>query len=126
MNRCISSQKVGVFFPDLVMILCKKAGVSITSTEQLLKPSRSIIVDTLFQRYIEVQAKQIKYWNKRQQEESRPIFQEFAKQNNIRVPNYTPTWVGQRIWKNKKKGKIVRKMRMTKEPNTKETQTIRA
>ncbi|MBA0839369.1 hypothetical protein Goarm_005105 [Gossypium armourianum] len=44
------------------------ASVSMTSTEHPLKPSRSIIGDTLFQKYIEVQAKQIKDWNKQQQE----------------------------------------------------------
>ncbi|MBA0717517.1 hypothetical protein Golax_005327, partial [Gossypium laxum] len=33
-----------------------------------LKPSQSIIGVTLFQQYIELQAKQIKEWNKRQQD----------------------------------------------------------
>ncbi|KAL1078387.1 hypothetical protein V6Z11_D10G156900 [Gossypium hirsutum] len=33
MRRCISSQKVGVFFPHLVTALCKKAGVLMTSTK---------------------------------------------------------------------------------------------
>ncbi|MBA0783349.1 hypothetical protein Gotri_001077, partial [Gossypium trilobum] len=42
------------------------AGVPITSTKQSLKPSRSITRDTLFQQYIELRAKQIKDWNKRQ------------------------------------------------------------
>ncbi|KAH1031833.1 hypothetical protein J1N35_044007 [Gossypium stocksii] len=76
MRRCISSHKVGVFFPCLVMVLCKKVGVPMTSTEkslvgvpmtsteQSLKPSRSIIGDTLFQQYIELRVKQIKDGNK--------------------------------------------------------------
>ncbi|MBA0820060.1 hypothetical protein Gohar_028263 [Gossypium harknessii] len=46
-KRCISGQKVGVFFPHLVMTLCEREGVLMASTEQLLKLSRSIIADTL-------------------------------------------------------------------------------
>ncbi|MBA0837804.1 hypothetical protein Goarm_009925 [Gossypium armourianum] len=122
--------KVGVFFPQLVTALCKKIGVLMASTEQSLKPSRSIIGDTLFTQYFELWAKQIKEWNKHQQEtiatpassqrkakptaqqevrkSSHPkldwmihwmqelglIFQEFARQNNIRVPNYTLNMFG--------------------------------
>ncbi|MBA0824888.1 hypothetical protein Goarm_021525 [Gossypium armourianum] len=124
MRICIGSLKVGVFFPHLMTKLCREAGVPITSIEQSLKPSKSIISDILFQQYIELRAKQIKNWNKQQQEaittptpsqrltraqqdvsesshpkldwmiqwmqESRPILQEIARQNNIRVPSYTP------------------------------------
>ncbi|KAH1106721.1 hypothetical protein J1N35_010489 [Gossypium stocksii] len=59
---------MGVFFPHLMTTLCKKASVPMTPTEQLLKPSRSVIDDTLFQQYIELRVKQIKDKNKRYQE----------------------------------------------------------
>ncbi|MBA0761458.1 hypothetical protein Gotri_024106 [Gossypium trilobum] len=42
-------------------------GVPKTSTKQPLKPSKSIIEDTLFQQYIKLRAKEVKDWNKRQQ-----------------------------------------------------------
>ncbi|MBA0628939.1 hypothetical protein Godav_023568 [Gossypium davidsonii] len=39
------------------MSLCKKVGVPMASTEQSMKPSQSLIDDTLFTQYIELQAK---------------------------------------------------------------------
>ncbi|MFQ6649944.1 hypothetical protein Gotur_023121 [Gossypium turneri] len=61
-----------IMFPEAKMwiqlVLCKKACVPMTSTKDSLKPSRSIIGNTLFEQYIELCAKQIKDWNKRQQE----------------------------------------------------------
>ncbi|KAH1121301.1 hypothetical protein J1N35_004461, partial [Gossypium stocksii] len=43
MKQCISSQKVGVFFPYLVTAFCKKVRVPMTTTEQVMKPSKSPI-----------------------------------------------------------------------------------
>ncbi|MBA0803424.1 hypothetical protein Gohar_013634, partial [Gossypium harknessii] len=55
---------------DTVLVRGKEVqeGVPMTSTEKLLKPSRSIIGDTLFQQYIKLRAKQLKDWNKQHQE----------------------------------------------------------
>ncbi|KAH1107025.1 hypothetical protein J1N35_010793 [Gossypium stocksii] len=66
MKRCISSQKVRIFFPHLVMALCKRAGVQMVSNEQSIKLSKSTIGDTLCTQYTELCTKQIKKWNKRQ------------------------------------------------------------
>ncbi|MBA0614899.1 hypothetical protein Godav_015128 [Gossypium davidsonii] len=68
MKRYVNSQKVGVFFPHLVTALCKRVGVPMASMEQSMKPSRSIIDDTLYTKYTELREKQIKELNKRQQE----------------------------------------------------------
>ncbi|MBA0873957.1 hypothetical protein Goshw_009710 [Gossypium schwendimanii] len=68
MKRCVSGQKVRIFFPHLVMALCKSAGVPMASIEQSMKPSRSIISDAFYTQYTELQTKQMKEWNKRQQE----------------------------------------------------------
>ncbi|MBA0678267.1 hypothetical protein Goari_019621 [Gossypium aridum] len=38
------------------------------SGQKPLKPSKSIIRDTLFQQYIKLRAKEVKDWNKRQQD----------------------------------------------------------
>ncbi|MFQ6623921.1 hypothetical protein Gotur_003935, partial [Gossypium turneri] len=40
MKQCISSQKVGVFFPHLVIALCKKAKVLIEDNEKFMKPTK--------------------------------------------------------------------------------------
>ncbi|MBA0787723.1 hypothetical protein Gotri_026238 [Gossypium trilobum] len=48
MKIYITGQKVGVFFPHLVTALCKKARVPMTTTEQFMKPSKSLIGDTLY------------------------------------------------------------------------------
>ncbi|MFQ6661155.1 hypothetical protein Gotur_029402 [Gossypium turneri] len=60
--------RVGVFFPHLVTTICKRAGVSMACMEQSMKPSQSIIGDMLYTQYIKLRAKQIKEWNKSQQE----------------------------------------------------------
>ncbi|MBA0753536.1 hypothetical protein Gogos_020086 [Gossypium gossypioides] len=71
------------FFPHLVTILCRKAGVPMTSTEHSLKSSK-VIIDVGESSHPKLD------WMILWMQESGPIFQEFARQNNIRVPNYTP------------------------------------
>ncbi|MBA0781903.1 hypothetical protein Gotri_002784 [Gossypium trilobum] len=68
MKRCVSGQKVRIFFPHLVTTLYKRACVPMEKFEQSMKPSRSIIGDTLYTQYMELRQKQIIYWNKCQKE----------------------------------------------------------
>ncbi|MFQ6622466.1 hypothetical protein Gotur_001806 [Gossypium turneri] len=41
MKRCISGQKVEVFFPHLVTTLCKKARVPMEDNEKFMKPTKN-------------------------------------------------------------------------------------
>lgn len=50
------------------MTLCKKARVPMSENEQFLKPTRSIIDDSLYKQYVELQFKQIKEWKQRRKE----------------------------------------------------------
>ncbi|KAH1063808.1 hypothetical protein J1N35_028795 [Gossypium stocksii] len=68
MKRCINGQKVGVFFPHLVTALCKEVRISMTVTEQFIKQPKSIIRDSMYTQYIEIQRKQIWNLNKRRKE----------------------------------------------------------
>ncbi|MBA0824749.1 hypothetical protein Goarm_021394, partial [Gossypium armourianum] len=54
MKQCISSQKVGVFFPHLVIALCKKAKVLIEDNEKFMKPTKSLIRDSIYTKYVEL------------------------------------------------------------------------
>lgn len=57
MKRCISGQKVGIFFPHLETTMCKRVDVQMMNTEHSIRPSRSIIGDTLYKQYIELRQK---------------------------------------------------------------------
>ncbi|KAK5794181.1 hypothetical protein PVK06_035391 [Gossypium arboreum] len=53
MKRCISGQKVGIFFPFLMMALCKSAEVLMEENKQLMYPTKSLIdmFDLTHQKY---------------------------------------------------------------------------
>ncbi|MFQ6625977.1 hypothetical protein Gotur_005595 [Gossypium turneri] len=82
MKRCISGQKVGVFFPHFMMALCKKASVQqeVTTTPASSQRSTQDVSESSHPKLD---------WMIQWMQESGPIFQEFARQNNIQVPNYT-------------------------------------
>ncbi|MBA0844914.1 hypothetical protein Goarm_022992 [Gossypium armourianum] len=54
MKRCISGQKVEVFFPHLVTTLCKKARVPMEDNEKFMKPTKSLIRDSIYTQYVEL------------------------------------------------------------------------
>ncbi|MBA0730914.1 hypothetical protein Golax_025984, partial [Gossypium laxum] len=91
MKRCISGKKVGVFFPHLMTALCKRAGVPMESTEQqemMTTPALSQRLTRAQYEFGESSHPKLD-WMIQWMQESGLIFQEFAKQNNIEVPNYT-------------------------------------
>ncbi|KAK5835861.1 hypothetical protein PVK06_011575 [Gossypium arboreum] len=51
MKRFIVGGKVDIYFPHLVIDLCCRAGVDIASTKQTQCPTRSIINDSLLQKF---------------------------------------------------------------------------
>ncbi|KAH1114210.1 hypothetical protein J1N35_007588, partial [Gossypium stocksii] len=93
MFKCISGLKAGILFPHLVMTLCQKEKVSITATKQFLKPTKSLIGDSIFMQYIEFQRRQIIEWNQR-------------RKKKMDVPPPLSTKKGK-----KKEGKRTRKLR---------------
>ncbi|MBA0580755.1 hypothetical protein Gorai_022960, partial [Gossypium raimondii] len=68
MKCCISSQKVGVFFPHLMTSLCKIAEVLMEENEQFMRPTRSLIGDSMYTQYVELNQKQFINWNQRRKE----------------------------------------------------------
>ncbi|MBA0855049.1 hypothetical protein Goshw_008510 [Gossypium schwendimanii] len=70
-----------------------KAKVPMSENEQFMKPTRSIIRDSLHIKYVELERKKIMNWNQRRKEkldEMGLILQEFARLNCLRSPNYLP------------------------------------
>ncbi|MBA0648396.1 hypothetical protein Goklo_016125 [Gossypium klotzschianum] len=67
MKRCVSGQKVEIFFPYLLAALCKSAEVPMEENEQFMRPTKSLIG---------------------------PVLQEFARRNNMRIPNYPQDMFG--------------------------------
>ncbi|KAH1114121.1 hypothetical protein J1N35_007499 [Gossypium stocksii] len=65
MKLFIQSQKVVLFFPHLVPALCRQAEVPTNKNKKYMKPTRSIIGDTLYTQYVELQQKQITEWTER-------------------------------------------------------------
>ncbi|KAH1097155.1 hypothetical protein J1N35_014076, partial [Gossypium stocksii] len=45
--------------------LYRQVEVPMSENEQFMKPTRSIIIDTLYTQYVELQQKQITKWNQR-------------------------------------------------------------
>ncbi|MBA0881690.1 hypothetical protein Goshw_029555 [Gossypium schwendimanii] len=72
--------KSWTFFPHLLTALCNQAEVLMSENEQFMKPTRSIIRDTLYTQYVKLQRKQ----------ETRLVLREFARMNGLRFPNYPP------------------------------------
>ncbi|MBA0785689.1 hypothetical protein Gotri_026284 [Gossypium trilobum] len=52
------------------MVLCRRAKVPISENKQFMKPTRSIIRDTLYIQYVELYHKQIIEWNQRRKEKA--------------------------------------------------------
>ncbi|MBA0765354.1 hypothetical protein Gotri_014567 [Gossypium trilobum] len=68
MRHCTQSEKPRIFFPHLEKELCGRAEVPMSENEQFMKPTRSIIRDSLYTKYVELQRKQIMNWNQRRKE----------------------------------------------------------
>lgn len=54
MKNCVNSQKAELFFPHLVIALCCKVAVPIGENEQFMKPTKSIIGESLYKQYVEL------------------------------------------------------------------------
>ncbi|MBA0805059.1 hypothetical protein Gohar_004604 [Gossypium harknessii] len=48
MRRCVHNKKVEIFFPHLVIELCRRAKVPMCKNEKFMKATRSIIRDSLY------------------------------------------------------------------------------
>lgn len=62
---CISEKKVKIFFPYLVTTLYKKAKVPMSTTKQFVKPTKSILRNSIYTKYVELNCKHIQDWNER-------------------------------------------------------------
>ncbi|MFQ6634937.1 hypothetical protein Gotur_010256 [Gossypium turneri] len=95
MKRCISGQKVGVFFPRLVMALYKKAAKKIKDWN---KKQQEVTATTASSQRLTQDVGENSHlkldWMIQWMQESGLIFEEFARYNNIWVPNYTPNMFG--------------------------------
>ncbi|MBA0812669.1 hypothetical protein Gohar_026614, partial [Gossypium harknessii] len=51
MKHCINDQKVKVFFPHLVLALCKKLGVLMEANKQFMRLTKSLIGDFMYTQF---------------------------------------------------------------------------
>lgn len=63
MLTCISGQKWGMYFPHLVIALCKRMKVPMSPIEQIVMPARSVLENNMYSQSVDLQQKQVKELN---------------------------------------------------------------